>query len=207
MNFGKSRKTRLLLVPFMMLMATCVFFGCAGSKSKKAASIDSAKTGDTVTIEGTLSLRGSAPFPLLLLEIDGDRAVLVESSTMQTELKSLAGMSVSLEGVVLPSLDKETAVINAQKYELLPLPSGDLPLVGVISTFVNYSTAHGCASVIGHARTLARFTLTAASVTSTYTTCWCRSSCRAARLSAGPGAAAGLSRRARQAAALRGPWR
>jgi hypothetical protein len=117
-----------------MIAVALVFFvfGCGGTKSRKALSLDTAKTGDIVTVEGRLSLRGSTPFPMLMLEIENSAVVLVESATLQAELKTLSGMDVSVEGVVLPSLDNETRALNVESYELLPLPSGDLPMVGTI---------------------------------------------------------------------------
>jgi hypothetical protein len=99
----------------------------------KAASLAPAKTGEIVTVEGNLSLRGSTPFPLLMLETKDGETVLIESSELQDELKSLAGMKVKIEGPVAPSMDNKTPAIDARSYELLPLPSGDLPVVGSIT--------------------------------------------------------------------------
>lgn len=116
------------------IVALAIFvFGCGGTKSRKAASLDTAKKGDIVTVEGRLSLRGSAMFPMLMLEMESGGVVVIESATLQAELETLSGMDVSVEGVVLPSLDSETRTVNARSYELLLLPSGDLPVVGTIT--------------------------------------------------------------------------
>jgi hypothetical protein len=116
-----------------VIVMALVAAGCGGSKSRNASSLDVADTGDIVTVDGRLSLRGSSPYPMLMLETKDGGVVLIESSTLQPELKTLSGMEVSVKGVVLPSIDGGTRALNVQTYELKPLPSGDLPLVGVIS--------------------------------------------------------------------------
>ena len=128
MTFRRSTFRNIAAIVLLVLFIS----GCGGTKSRKAASLDTAETGDIVSVEGRLSLRGSAPFPMLMLEIEKNGVVVIESTELKTELKSLSGMDVSVEGVVLPSLDNATPVINVESYELLLLPSGDLPMVGRI---------------------------------------------------------------------------
>jgi len=127
MSFRQSVHKSAAIVLLLLFVV-----GCGGTKSRKAVSLDNAETGDIVTVEGRLSLRGSAPFPMLMLEIEKNGVVVLESATLKAELKTLSGMDVSVEGVVLPSLDNATPVINVESYELLLLPSGDLPMVGRI---------------------------------------------------------------------------
>ncbi len=128
MTFRRSVFRKSAAIVLLLLFVV----GCGGTKSRKAASLDTAETGDIVTIEGRLSLRGSTPFPMLMLEIEKNGVIVLESATLKAELKTLSGMDVTVEGVVLPSLDNATPVINVESYELLPLPSGDLPMVGRI---------------------------------------------------------------------------
>ncbi len=133
MNSGCNQAVCLKNITLLVLFGVLVFCGCSGTKSRHAASLETARTGDTVTVEGVLSLRGSAPFPMLILETGEGRSVLIESSTLQTELNTLSGMFVLIQGVVLPSLAGETPVVNASDYDLLPLSSGEQPVLGMIS--------------------------------------------------------------------------
>jgi hypothetical protein len=111
--------------------------GCGGSKAHKETSTDGAAgaavVGELVRVEGVLSLRGSAPHTMLVLEIDEDNVVLIESKTIQAELKSLAGMKVAVEGESMRSIDGETPLINAVRYNMLRLSSGEMPVVGRLS--------------------------------------------------------------------------
>jgi hypothetical protein len=119
-------------LPAVVVVAFLMVCACGGSKSRRAASLEAAKAGDIVTLDGNLSLRGSTPFPMLMLQTDGG-FVLVESSDLGAELKSLTGMAIRIEAVVLPSLDNETRAVNARSYELLPLPTGETPVVGTVT--------------------------------------------------------------------------
>jgi hypothetical protein len=106
--------------------------GCGGGKAARVNPLEKAAVGEVVHFEGTLSLRGSQPVPILVLELDDDAVVRVASKTLQGELESLSGMPVAIEGDVMPPMDK-TPVVNVTRYEMLRLPSGELPVVGVIT--------------------------------------------------------------------------
>jgi hypothetical protein len=116
------------------LAAVCLGFlallGCGGNKAKKAASFEEANVGDLITVEGTLSLRGSTPHTYVALETDEDGLVVIQSGTLRQELRELSGMRVSIQGKVLPSIDGESPQVDAQSYKLLALPSGEIPLMG-----------------------------------------------------------------------------
>ena len=114
------------------LTVAVVLAGCGGSKSKKSTTLGDAGVGDWVKLAGTLSTRGSTPHTILMLETADGGVVVIQSKEIQDELVTLSGMNVSIEGKVLPSIDRESPVVDAQRYELLPLPSGDVPVVGVV---------------------------------------------------------------------------
>lgn len=107
--------------------------GCTGKKAKRSALLERVEAGDVVAVEGTLSLRGGMPHPLLVLETENEGALVIHSGDLHGELKRLAGMKVSIEGTVLPSVDGEAPVIDPVSYKLLALPSGDVPIVGVLT--------------------------------------------------------------------------
>jgi hypothetical protein len=116
----------------LALMVAFTSVGCGGNKTKKATSLGDADVGDLVTVAGTLSLRGSTPHTVLMLEMSDGGVVVIQSGTLQEELRSLAGMNLSIVGKVLPSIDSESPLVDAQSYELLALPSGEVPLVGTV---------------------------------------------------------------------------
>jgi hypothetical protein len=106
--------------------------GCGGKKAAKVNPLEKAAVGEVVHFEGTLSLRGNQPVPILMLELDDDSVIRIESKTLQGELKNLTGMPVAVEGEVMAPIDK-IPVINVTRYEMMRLSSGELPMVGVVS--------------------------------------------------------------------------
>ena len=129
---GSWYNTVRLAVVALAVTAAVTSAGCGGNKTKKATSLGDADVGDWVKVAGTLSMRGSTPHTILMLEIADGGVVVIQSSKLQDELRTLAGMKVSVEGKVLPSIDSESPRVDAQSYELLALPSGEVPLVGTV---------------------------------------------------------------------------
>jgi len=115
-----------------ILTSAVATVGCGGKNSRNAASVDKAKAGDLVTVEGMLSLRGNQPHPLIMLERNDGGVVVIQSSELQDELKVLSGMRVEIEGKVLPSIEDETPVVDVLRYRMLALPSGEVPIVGTL---------------------------------------------------------------------------
>ncbi len=107
--------------------------GCGGEKAKKTSSLGDAEAGEVVTVAGTLSLRGGTPHTFVMLEMDDGGVVVIQAGELHNELRALAGMRVSVDGKVMPSIDDESPLIDATRYELLALPSGEVPLVGKLS--------------------------------------------------------------------------
>jgi hypothetical protein len=80
-----------------------------------------------------VSLRGSTPFELILLLTNDGKAYMIDSSPTAGELKRLDGMAVGVTAMILPDVSDEVPALSVQRYELLPLPTGERPIVGVIS--------------------------------------------------------------------------
>jgi len=98
-------------------------------------SLEGVDAGKRVRVEGTLSLRGSTPFTTSVLEIDSTEAITLDakSAALLMQLKNLAGMRCAVEGDVLPFVDHNLARLSATRYELLPLPDGKVPIIGVVT--------------------------------------------------------------------------
>jgi hypothetical protein len=112
-----------------------VAIGCGGAHSRLVKDVSEVRVGDRVRIEGPLTLRGSTPFTILTIEAEGGESVQVECEDigLLTELKGLAGLPVSIEGTVAARLHTGMSRIVAASYEMLPLPTGDVPIVGSLS--------------------------------------------------------------------------
>jgi hypothetical protein len=126
-------RIRTIALPLAALLVAAI--GVASGCSKKNVSVDSLgnTVGEVVRYDGTLSLRGSHPYPQLVLETKDGAVIHIQSKTLQAELKSLQGMHVSLEGEVLTPMEKTYApVMDALRYDMLRLPTGELPLVGTV---------------------------------------------------------------------------
>lgn len=113
--------------------------GCGGPPSEKTSTLGEpgVVVGERVTVKGTVSLRGSTPYPVVLLELDNGGLASIKSNEFQAELESLAGMKVSIEGEVLPSSQDGPTAVRVLSYYILPLPSGEIPIVGVLDVREN----------------------------------------------------------------------
>jgi hypothetical protein len=134
-SMGSIFKTMFL---FAFVATAAATIGCGGAKSKKDLGLGESGgarvgAGDRVTVAGTLSLRGNMPHPVVILELENGGLAVIQSSEFQGELEALAGMRVKIEGEVLPSPDDEPPTVKAHRYQMLPLPSGEVPIVGVLN--------------------------------------------------------------------------
>jgi hypothetical protein len=103
--------------------------GCGGSAGGKRGA---GSAGDTVYIEGQVSLRGSLPFALLLLEARDGKVYMIDVSPKADELKNLQGMAVGVTAKILPDVKGEAPALSVIRYDLLPLPTGEQPVVGIV---------------------------------------------------------------------------
>ncbi len=90
--------------------------------------------GQRIRVEGPLSVRGSTPFTNVVVEMETGDVVMLEASdvVLLHELRNLDGMRCAVEGVVLPRGKTQATRIEVSRYELLPLPNGDTPVVGIL---------------------------------------------------------------------------
>jgi hypothetical protein len=118
----------LALRAVCLLVVTGMLWGCGGASGGKR----NGEAGETVYVEGKISLRGSEPFPLILLETADGRFYMIDASPRADELKRLQDMPVGVTGKVLPNVKGDAPALAVEAYDLLPLPSGERPVVGVI---------------------------------------------------------------------------
>jgi hypothetical protein len=123
---GKRMKLAAAAAAAVMLVWVA---GCGGPSGGKARN---AKPGETIYVEGNISLRGSRPFPLLLLEATDGAIYMIDTSPRADELKNLDGMAVGVTAKVLPDVKGDAPALSVLSYSLLPLPSGEKPIVGVV---------------------------------------------------------------------------
>lgn len=117
------------------LCGVLLLAGCGGKSVRAVSGLRGVAPGEAVRVEGELSLRGSLPATTLVL-MAGDASEIAldsPSSDLMHELKGLAGMRVRVDGLVREPLDATLTRLEAESYELLPLPSGEVPVVGVVS--------------------------------------------------------------------------
>ncbi len=131
-------RRRLLAI---VVLGACAFLaatatpGCGGQRAREVDSLDGIDAGKRVRIEGTLSLRGSTPLTIPTLTTSGGVDVPLDSKDpdVLTQLRRLSEMRVAVEGDVLPLVDNNLPRLSATRYELLALPDGTVPIVGVVS--------------------------------------------------------------------------
>lgn len=130
--FGTRAATERAPVIAAVMSCILVLVGvpaCGGSSAGKKQNAD---PGDTIFVEGKVSMRGSLPFPILLLEAKDGVIYMIDSSPKAEELKRLDEMAVGVSAKVLPEIGGETPALSVLSYELLPLPTGEKPVVGVL---------------------------------------------------------------------------
>ncbi|HEX5131246.1 MAG TPA: hypothetical protein VFX92_02035 [Candidatus Krumholzibacteria bacterium] len=119
---------------FLALLLTAACDGCGGSGVQVIDDPEGVRVGQRVSVGGLLSLRGSTPFTTLVVELESGTAVTVtcEDPALMSELRGLVGLHCQVEGTVLTPLTPGTMSIEASRYELLPLPTGELPIAGIM---------------------------------------------------------------------------
>lgn len=127
------KKARISFAAFgVALVALAAVAGC-GPKVP-VDEVDGRVTGDLVHVEGELQLRGNMPHPELILVTTGaGQQVKITSDELRDELRSLAGMPIAIEGELKRKSD-DLVRVEAKRYELLRLDTGEIPLVGMLST-------------------------------------------------------------------------
>jgi hypothetical protein len=109
--------------------------GTTGGATRSVNSLDGMATGERVKIEGTLSIRGSTPLTVLVLEIPdhGEITLKPHDADVETQLRSLDGMHVVLEGEVAARLDPDVPRLEVMRCDLVAPPGGGNPVSGVIT--------------------------------------------------------------------------
>lgn len=126
------KANRTFLIVSLALLAGPLLAPAGCGPKVQMEDIDATAEGDRVIIEGTIALRGSMPNPMILLEMEDGKEVWVEGrKEVHRELQSLSGFRVSIKGK-FKRIKDDLPRIDAEHYELLRLPSGELPLVGML---------------------------------------------------------------------------
>jgi hypothetical protein len=115
----------------LLAAALIALAGCGPKVSVEE--VDGKVTGDLVHVEGELQLRGNMPQPELILVTAGaGQQIKITSDELRDELRSLAGMPIAVEGELKRKSD-DLPRIEAKRYQLLRLATGEQPLVGMLS--------------------------------------------------------------------------
>lgn len=117
------------------LLAVAACDGCGGGRVKVTDDFTGVEEGQRVSVGGLLSLRGSTPFTTLALETESGAVVTIESDddALMTELRGIVGLHCEVDGTMMAPLNPGAPRIAATHYELLPLPTGELPIIGVLA--------------------------------------------------------------------------
>jgi hypothetical protein len=107
--------------------------GCGGKSARHVDSLDIDPASACASKDA--ALRGSTPVTTPVLEIDSTETVALDakSPALLSQLRGLSGMRCAIEGDVLPFVDNNLPRLSATSYELLALPDGKVPMVGVVS--------------------------------------------------------------------------
>jgi hypothetical protein len=103
--------------------------GCGGTKGQNGAGGEEKRA---VYLRGKVTSHGSTPFSLLMLQATDGKVYAIEPGQIADELRSLADMEVSVTATVVPQPEDQYPALEVLSYELLALPSGEIPVVGYI---------------------------------------------------------------------------
>jgi hypothetical protein len=118
----------------LMLLGVAMLYGCGGKSARAVNDLNGIADGELVRLEGELSLHGSTPFPTLVIQTSTATVTIdSRSSEIQHELKGLVSMRVVVDGTVVTSTDPTLSRLDAVAYDLLPLPGGEVPIVGTLT--------------------------------------------------------------------------
>jgi len=118
---------------WFVLLAVALIAAAGCGPKVSVEEVDGKVTGDLVHVEGELQLRGNMPHPeLILVTASAGQQVLITSDELRDELRSLAGMPIAIEGE-LKRKSGDLVRVEAKRYELLRLDTGEIPLVGMLS--------------------------------------------------------------------------
>jgi hypothetical protein len=120
---------RIILIPSFALSFFWVL-SCGGANTRHAAGKGEAEKVKSAEITGELSVRGTTTEPIILLESEDGTIYTVQPSSVARELARLEGMRVVVEGEVRGPLGKGPLLFDARTYRILPLESGEEPIVG-----------------------------------------------------------------------------
>lgn len=109
-------------IVFAVLLAASLN-ACGGSKGRGGGDNVASVSGE-IFVEG-----GQASYAVILIETKEGRVYMVQSSPLGDELRSLVGMRVAVRGPVVGEMEG-VPIIVLNWYELLPLSSGERPVVG-----------------------------------------------------------------------------
>lgn len=131
-GFNRSIWTGLVTAAILIL-SVMIGPGCGGKSSRKASQKSIHKSGTQVELTGTISVRGSAPATMVILETDDDEICTIQSSAVADELARLSGVRVRVEGVVRSPGGDGPILLEPSDYHILTLESGETPIVGWIA--------------------------------------------------------------------------
>jgi hypothetical protein len=130
-----SKKTKVNMVSafaVLFLYAGSSLIGCGGTGARNASDKDKGEIKDSVELTGEISVRGSDIAPMVLLKAEDGTMYTIQSSPIASELARLEGMSVRIHGSLRLPAEDGPALIEAGDYRILPLESGEVPLIGWI---------------------------------------------------------------------------
>ncbi|HEU4365863.1 MAG TPA: hypothetical protein VFT13_10430 [Candidatus Krumholzibacteria bacterium] len=120
-------------IVLVSLLAVAACDGC-GSGQVKVNDWDSIEEGQRVSVDGVLALHGSTPFTTLVLETEDGPVLTIDSDddALMTELRGLVGLHCEIDGKVMAPLTPGAPRVAAARYQLLPLPTGEMPIIGIL---------------------------------------------------------------------------
>ena len=88
---------------------------------------------DSIRVSGQVTNRGHTPFSTPFFESKDGQVYAILVSDVADELRELQGMDLSISGRLASARDGELPTIEVYSYEILRLPTGEKPIVGVIA--------------------------------------------------------------------------
>jgi len=127
---GRGSAQYFLLSGVVVWCGLVALLGCAGRQGQQGN--NNGIEGKLIVARGTISTRGSTPFSMVMLEASDGRIYVIQSSLLGDELRNLVAMDVSVTGKILHNPSFDEPLLDVVSYDLMSLPSGEVPIVGIV---------------------------------------------------------------------------
>lgn len=113
---------RIAVYITIAVFASMALSACGGARHR-------GDSDNYASISGEVLQEGQSSYAVVLIQADDGHMYMIQSSELGDELRNLVGMRVAARGPITGEMEG-VPIVTLDWYDLLPLPSGERPIVG-----------------------------------------------------------------------------